>query len=701
MRDMYLDALFAPQALAILGDFDVLDSPARNIMSNLEGWGYQGKIIAVNCPSGQLEEGSVASLSCAPPVDLAIICLDPVYVSAVVAQLADCGVKAVIVTSAGFRDIGGQGYYLEQELIQIAAQRNITLLGPNCIGVASWSGRMNASLVDRLPRQGKIAFFSPSASMCQAVLDWAAREDVGFSKFASLGNRALLDEAAMLRFLADDPETSVIAGYLEGMNNGRRFARSSQTITREKPVLMLQGGMTEFGQQAITGHVGALTGSELAYQVALKQAGIIQVDNLAVLFDLARLFGMQPLPSGPELVIITNSGGAGILAADGLAGTALHMAQLGQRTQERLRQILPVHARLGNPLDVGSAASPQQIADVLSAVLHDPRLSMVLAVIAPGTGVDVAAIASALGAVPRGSKHVVAVCLVGQEGGLEAKRLLHAQGLPCFSYPQAALTGLSTMLCYAQWKKKPYPVEVCYRRDKTKAEHFIRECLGAGKTELFGFEMQPLLQAYEIQFPHTELARTSKSAVKIAKRLGKPVVLKIASPDIEYKRDVDGVEVGLESPDAVRRAFGQLTARAQCLRQEAFVSGCLVQEMIPGRPCELRIHVQRDPHFGPLIRFGLSGYQAEIFQDFSLRLAPLSLDDAADMVRETKAFALLKRERGRDALDLRALEDLLLTISQMTLDFPEIYTLECDPVLATARGVWVAGARMTLAQAVE
>ncbi|GAB1410336.1 acetate--CoA ligase [Desulfovibrionales bacterium] len=698
---MYLDALFAPQSIAVLGEFDAPGTPAHTILSNLEGWGYQGKIRTVNCPSGQPEPGALPTGLSGDTVDLAIVCLEPACVSALIEQLADCGVKAVIVTSAGFRDIGGQGYYLEQELIQIAARRNVTVLGPNCIGVASWSGRMNASLVERLPRQGGIAFFSPSASMCQALLEWAVREHVGFSKFASLGNRAVLDEAAMLQFLADDPETSVIVGYLEGMNNGRRFVRSSQTITREKPVLMLQGGMTEFGQQAITEHVGALTGSELAYQVALKQAGIIQVDNLAVLFDLARIFGMQPLPEGPNLAIITNSGGAGILAADGLAGTALHMAQPGSRTQERLRQILPPHIRIANPLDVGSGASPQQVADVLAALLHDAQLHMILVVLVPGMGVDVPALVQALATVPRNDTHVVAVCLVGQEGGLDEKRILHAQGLPCFPYPQAALSGLSTMLCYAQWKKKPYPVEVCYRRDKTKAEHFIRECLGAGKTELFGFEMQPLLQAYEMQFPHTELARTSKSAVKIAKRLGKPVVLKIASPDIEYKRDVDGVEVGLNSSDEVRQAFRQITARVQCVRQEAFVSGCLVQEMITGRPCEVRIHVQRDPHFGPLIRFGLSGYQAELFQDFSLRLAPLSLDDAADMVRETKAFALLKRERGRDALDVRALEDVLLTVSQMMLDFPEIYTLDCDPVLTTARGAWVAGARMTLIQPVE
>lgn len=692
MRDVYLHALFSPNAIAVVGSFDSAGATARVILSNLEGWGYQGRIVPVNW-TGQLPSQDLQEME---GIDLAVVCLAPEFVLAALEMIADKGVKAVIVTSAGFREIGGRGYYLEESIIHLAERRNLTLLGPNCLGVASWTDRLNASLISRLPGQGNIAFFSPSGSMCNAILDWAASEEIGFSKFASLGNRAVIDEASMLQFLAEDPQTHVIIGYLEGMNNGRRFARISQTITREKPVIMLQAGMTEHGQKAISSHVGALTGSERAYQTALKQAGIIQVDNLSTLFDLARMFGTQPLPKGPNLAIVTNSGGAGILAADGMAGTSLNLPRLARETIARLSEILPRHAQTCNPVDIGMEATPVQYAQAVEEVLKDRQIHMALVVIAPGLGVDLPAIVKELVALPKIEGRAVAVCLIGQEGVLEEKRFLQSHGLPCYSNPKAALGSLEAMIRYAQWKTKSYPVEVCYRRDKAKAERFLQDCLEVGKTELFGFEVQPLLMAYELQFPRTELARTSKSAVKIAKRLACSVALKIASPHIEYKSDVGGVEVNLQTSEEVRHGFVQLTSRVQRLRSEAFLSGCLVQEMILGKPTEVCIRVQRDPKFGPLIRFGLSGSQAEIFQDYSLRLAPLSLEDASGMMRELKVFSLLKRERGRDALDLRALEDVLLTVSQMTLDFPEIYALEFDPVLVTSRGAWVAGARMSL-----
>ncbi|MBU4526846.1 MAG: acetate--CoA ligase family protein [Desulfomicrobium sp.] len=697
MRDDYLHALFSPKAIAVVGIFDSAGALARVVLSNLEGWGYQGRIVPVNWAT-QLEPQTVDSLT---GIDLAVVCLSPEHVLEALELLADKGVKAVIITSAGFREIGGQGYYLEEAVIQLAARRNLTLLGPNCLGVASWEGRMNASLISRLPTQGNIAFFSPSGSMCNAILDWAASEAIGFSKFASLGNRAVIDEASMLQFLADDAQTSVIIGYLEGMNNGRRFARISQTITREKPVIMLQAGMTEHGQKAISSHVGALTGSERAYQTALKQAGIIQVDNLSTLFDLARMFGTQPLPNGPNLAIVTNSGGAGILAADGMAGTSLILPRFGGDTAARLAELLPRHAQSSSLVDIGMEATPVQYAKALEAVLRDRQVQMALVVIAPGLGVDLPAIVRELVAMPRVEGKPVAVCLIGQEGVMEEKRFLQRSGLPCYANPKAALSGFEAMLRYAQWKTKSYPVEVCYRRDKAKAERFLEDCLAASKTELFGFEAQPLLMAYELSFPRTELARTSRSAVKIAKRLACPVALKIASPHIEYKSDVDGVEVNLHTSEEVRQGFMNLTSRVQRQRSEAFISGCLVQEMILGKPAEVCIRAQRDPKFGPLIRFSVSGSQADIFQEYSMRLAPLSLEDAAAMMRELKVFSLLKRERGRDALDLRALEDVLLTVSQMTLDFPEIYTLEFDPVLVTSRGAWVAGVRMSLLPLLE
>ena len=276
----------------------------------------------------------------------------------------------------------------------------------------------------------------------------------------------------MLQFLADDPGTQVIIGYLEGMNNGRRFARISQTVTRKKPVIMLQAGMTEHGQKAISSHVGALTGSERAYQTALRQAGIIQVDNLSSLFDLARMFGTQPLPRGGSLAIVTNSGGAGILAADGMAGTSLHLARFGRDTAEDLAAMLPRHASAANPVDMGMQASPEDYVRVVERIARDKQVHMVLVVIAPGLGVDMKAISEALATLPSPMPASLAVCLIGQEGVLEEKRFLQRSALPCYSNPKSALSSLDAMMRYAQWQTTPYPVEVCYRRDKAKAGRF-------------------------------------------------------------------------------------------------------------------------------------------------------------------------------------------------------------------------------------
>lgn len=696
MRDIHLYALFNPQAIAVIGTFHEINGESSSaadhlIVSNLKNWDYQGTIIPVKW-DGLTENTSLVNV----PHELAIVCLPPEQVLDALIWSTAQGVRAAIITSAGFREIGGKGYYLEEAILHLAQQKNLTLLGPNCLGIVSWTIGMNASLISQLPGKGSISFFSPSGSMGQAILSWAKNENLGFSKFASLGNRAVIDEASMLQFLADDPDTSVIIGYLEGMNSGRRFARISQTITRQKPVIMLQAGMTTTGRKAISSHVGALTGSEQAYQTALKQAGIILVDNLSSLFDLARIFGTQSLPQGPNVVILTNSGGAGILAADHIAQTRLNLSRLTTDTTAQLNVICPAHTSATNPVDLGMSTTPDQYGRALQYITQDPHVDMVLVVITPGLGINIPAIAEKLVAVSETTNCLIAICLLGQDAMTTEKQFFHHHGLPCYTNPQAALTSMEAMFAYTQWQARPYPVEVCYRRDKAKAEYFLNDCRDTGRTEIFGLEILPLLQAYELQVPQTELARTSRSAVKIAKRITFPVVLKIASPFIKYKRDVDGVESNLHSPEDIRQAFVRLTSQAQRLRSEVFISGCLVQKMIENVGLEICIQVQRDPRFGPLIHFGVPEGPLENLQNFASRLAPLSLDDTASMMREIRLFSRVKQKRGRNSLDFQAVEDVLLTISQLTLDFPEIHTLEFDPILVTPRGAWVAGARLTL-----
>jgi acetyltransferase len=681
MQDIHVGALFSPQAVAVVGPCHEEGTVAARFLARLREWAYQGAVTAVNCRDSLPETLALAG------VDLAVVCLPPAQVPGAVERLARAGVRAALVPGSGFADRGGEGYFLEKRLAAVAQEANVAVLGPHCLGVVSWPEGLNASLLEKLPPSGGVAFFSPSATVSGAVVDWAVAEGVGFSRLAALGNRAAVDEASILQYLAEDTETRVIAGYLEGVFAARRFARVSQTVTRMKPVVMLLGGLTAQGRQAVAAAAGPLAGSEAAYRAALRQAGIIGVSDLETFLDTVKAFALLPEPSGPHVAILTNSGGAGVLAADALSATRLELARFSRATAEALRR--QTGAWPANPLDLGAEATPEDFAAALRLAVADPRVRLVLAVIARPAGTDVQAVLDAMAQVDR-QDTPVALCVVGERPGALVRQA-HAQGMPCFSSPAAAARALDAMLAYGCWKEEPFPVEVCYRRDSTKAELWLREAMSVGHRDMAGPAVFPLLEAYELRHPATELARTSKTAARIARRLGAPVALKIASPHIQHKSDVDGVDLGLADPEAVRQGFVRLTHRVQRLRPEAFISGCWVQEMIAGPVVEARVWVVRDPLFGPVVRLGLCDGD---HHGVNARLAPLSLTDASRMVRE---FTPLAASRGgRQPMHLRALEDVLLTVSQLALDMPELYTVELDPVLITPRGAWIVDARVCL-----
>ncbi len=681
MHDIHVDALFSPRAVAVVGPCQEAGTNAARFIVQLQSWAYQGAVLPVNCRDTLPESLSL------PRVDLAVVCLPPNQVVAMVERLALAGVRAVIVPGGGFAERGGEGFFLERRLAALARERNVAILGPQSLGVVSWPVGLNASLLERLPSSGGVAFFSPSATVTRAVVDWALAEGLGFSRLAALGNRAAVDEASVLQYLAEDPETRVIAGYLEGVFAARRFARVSQAVTRMKPVVMLLGGLTVQGQQAVAAGAGPLAGSETAYRAALRQAGIVAASDLETFLDTVKAFALLPPPSGPHVAVLTNSGGAGVLAADALSTTRLELARMSHPTLDALRRFAGTWP--ANPVDLGADAAPGTFAAALEVVLADPRVRSVLVVVTRAGDVDPVAVLAAVAEVKRHQKPV-GVCWVGERSA-EAVRQCHAAGLPCFASPASAARALDALLAYADWKEEPFPVEVCYRRESTKAELWLRQMLEAGFRQVAGPAVFPLLEAYELRHPVTELARTSKTAVRIARRLGGVVALKIASPHIEHKSDVDGVELGLADADAVRQGFVRLTHRVQCSRPEAFLSGCWVQEMIPGPAVEARVRVVRDPLFGPVVHLGLGAGDTE---RVTPRLAPLSLADASRMVREFTPFSVARG--GRQPVHLRALEDVLLTVSQLALDMSAIYMMELDPVLVTPRGAWVVDARIWL-----
>jgi len=684
--------------VAVIGPSMTPGTPGHTIVSNLVRGGFSGRLYVMDPDAGQVEGGLVVREFSELPelLELAIVCHEPDHVLPALEGLASRSVQSVIVTSSGFREIGGKGYYLEQEIKKFALKKHLTLLGPNCLGLINTKNRVNASFAASDPLPGNIAFFSPSGALCNAILDWAREEHIGFSKFVSLGNRAVVDEAEMLEYLSHDPDTRVIIGYLEGISNGQRFIRQAQDATRKKPVILLQAGMTSSGARAVSSHTGSSVGSEQAYQTAMKQAGVMRVDSMDRLFDLAKAFSCQPLPKGSHLAIVTNSGGAGVMAADGCEGTDISLAHLGGKTLEALGRVLPGYAALTNPVDVGGDANADRYGEALRPVLKDPLVHGVLVVIAPSSGLDERAVAEKLALVAEKAHKPLFVCFVGQKQNRTGRLLLSEAGVPCYTFPKEAVLSFQAMYSYYEWKRQPYPVEVSYRRDKPKAAKIIEDSRRCGKLELTGLDAQMLLQAYELPFPRAELARTSRSAVRIAKRLGLPVALKVVSPTIDYKSDVRGVLIDLEEPEQVRRGFLEITSRAQRLRREAFISGCLVQTMAPRGGREAVIGFVRDPQFGPLLRLGLAREGRPSSADTTCRLAPLSLTDAADMIREIPALALGYGRSGKGRLNLRAVEDVLLTVAQLGLDFPEVYSLELDPVLIGTEGVLIAGGRISL-----
>jgi acetyltransferase len=697
-RNDPLHSLFEPRHLAVIGASRTPGKVGHLVVSNLLSSGYQGEIFPVNPYGGKILGlpvfQSIANLPFGP--DLAVVCVPRSGVIASLEALAAKGGRAVIVISAGFREVGGQGYYLEEEAVAVCRRHGMILLGPNCLGLVNTAKGLNATFAAGNPEKGNIAFFSQSGALCIAILDAALGKGIGFSKFVSLGNKAMLDETDMLRALKDDQDTKVILGYLENISDGQAFLRAAQEATAVKPVIMIKSGTTAAGARAASSHTGAMAGSEDACRALFAQAGVIRVRGVADLFNLALAFATQPLPEGPNLCVVTNSGGPGILAADAADRSKLTMAPLGGQTVERLQTFLPRHAALYNPVDIIGDADAARFAKALEVVVADPMVNMVLALLTPTPAVDVEAVARVVTDQAALSGKPMVACFMGEARVAKAREILRLGHVPCYDYPEQAVAALDALHRHAEWKKRPPPVEICYMSNKYMAQDVLAKAKAKGYTELTEFIAQDVLKAYGLPVPKTILARTSDEAAQAAKAIGYPVALKIASPQISHKSDIGGVVVGIEGEEALRRTFLAVTNRAKRANKEAYILGCLVQAMASPDAKEVFAGFKRDPQYGPLVLFGLGGVYVEVLRDVSCRLAPLSLMDVGEMVREIKSYPILRGVRGEPPVDFRAIEDVLLTLSQIAMDFPEIEECDFNPIMASPDGALVVDARFTL-----
>ncbi|MBI5342509.1 MAG: acetate--CoA ligase family protein [Deltaproteobacteria bacterium] len=698
-----MDALFQPESVVVVGASRKPEKVGYGVFANLVRAGFPGEIQGVNPSGGELLGRPVyPSIADLPGnVDLGVFVVPPAAVIEGIPRLAEKGMRAAIVISAGFKETGGEGAALERTLRDAARKASVRLMGPNCLGLINTHARLNASFAAGTPPSGAISFFSQSGALCTAILDWAIGENVGFSKFISLGNQADISESDVMEYLADDPETRVIMGYVESIDDGMRFLRVSREVTARKPVILVKAGATAAGARAASSHTGSLAGSDRAYSAAFRQGGILRAETVEDLFDFALGFALQPMPRGDRLLILTNAGGPGILAADTAEKIGVRLAEVSPELRGRLACKLPPTASLGNPVDIIGDAQADRYREALSGIRGDPSVDAVLVLLTPQAMTEPEETARAAVQALAGSGKTAFASFLGEASVKEARKILSAGGIPQYPVPERAVRSLHAMLRYRRIRgRTPSPGAEPAGIRAAQARAAVAAALAAGKKTLGEEESREILEAYGFWFPRHVLAQTSREAVRAFEEMRRPVAMKIVSPDILHKTDVGGVRLNLSDAEAVADAFVEITSSARRMVPDAWIAGVSVQEMVAGGR-ELILGMSRDPQFGPLLMFGLGGIYVEVLKDVSFRLAPLSRDEAVEMVREIRAYPLLSSFRGSVPADEGGIVDALLRISRLSTDVPEIQELDINPVMVMSkgRGIRAIDCRMTIAEA--
>jgi acetyl coenzyme A synthetase (ADP forming)-like protein len=681
-----LDCLLRPRRVAVIGASRTPNTIGHEIVANLVGYGFTGTVYPVNPKADAINSlKTYPRIGAVPdPVDMAVITVPKQYVLQVAEECGEAGVRGLTVISAGFREVGGEGVERERKLMEVVRRHGMRMVGPNCMGVlnADPAVSMNATFAPSMPPFGHAAFVSQSGAMGLSVLDYAKEYGIGISQFVSMGNKPDVSGNDLLAHWSNDPSVGVILMYVENFGNPRRFLDIARELTRRKPIIVVKSGRSKVGARAASSHTGALAASDALVDAMLAQAGVMRAETVEELFDLAMAFSGRPLPRSRRTAVVTNSGGPGILAADALERHMVELPELAPETVARLKPLFPEEASLRNPLDMIASATPPGYRAALAALLDDPSVDSAIAIFVPPLGIkqaDVAeAIAAAAGDHP--DKPVLAV-LMGREGLPQGKAELHEVGVPAYIFPESAARALSALCRQREWRERPLPpVEGC-AVDREAAARLVADARAAGRARLGEAESLALLKAYGIPTAMATLARTADDAVALAAAAGGAVAMKIVSPEIVHKTDVGGVRVGVEGAAAVRSAFDEIVASATRAVPGATIHGVLVQEMVRGGR-ETIAGVTRDPSFGPLVMFGLGGIFVEVLRDVVFRVAPIHRRDAADMIAGLRGARLLDALRGSPAADRRALEEVLLRLSRLAGDFPEISELDVNPLLA-------------------
>ena len=687
--------LFEPERVAVIGATERSGSIGAAIVQNLAD--FAGEVVPVN-PS----RDSVFGLECYPDlesvpgdVDLAVVVVPPPIAVDAVRSAGEAGVRNVVVITAGFSETGSEGAQREQELRAVAAEYDLQLVGPNSLGVLSTPANLNATFGPSNALPGSLSFMSQSGAFITAVLDWANDQGIGFKDVVSLGNKAVLDESDFLAHWRDDPETNVILGYLEGVEDGREFIDTAREVTQDTPVVVVKSGRTEAGAEAASSHTGTIAGSEAAYEAAFEQAGVVRAENVQELFDFARALDGLPMPDGQAVGVVTNAGGPGVMATDAVGDSRLGMASFTDGTLSELEATMPAEANIYNPVDVIGDADIERFETALDAVLADENVGCAIVISAPTAVVDYEELAAAVAERQAEHDKPVVACLMGGQRADPAAEILGEAGIPNYFDPARAVDSLDALAVQRDVESRTYEAPASFDVDEERAREILTDAADRGATRL-GVEAMDLLDAYGLPTPDSAIVDDPAAAESAAESIEGDVVMKIVSPDILHKSDIGGVAVGVAQAD-VADTYETLVTRARNYQPDATLLGVQVQEMVDTEAgTETILGMNRDPQFGPLLLFGLGGIFVEVLEDTSVRIAPVSDREAGEMVDELDSAPLLRGARGRQSADEAAVREAIGRLSQLVTDFDAILELDVNPLLATADGVQALDVRLTI-----
>jgi len=703
LEQHYLTSLFEPKSVAVIGASDRENSVGNIIFKNILSSGYKGRLYAIN-PKHETIQGQPSYKSIeeiGARVEMAVICTRPQTVAQLIEQCGRSGVRNAIVIASGFSEAGHIGAALERKVLEIARSYNVRILGPNCLGIIRPDLGLNATFTKITAEAGNLALVSQSGAMCSAVLDWAKANQVGFSSVISIGMTADVDFGEILDYLIYDSRTHYILMYVEGIRNARRFMSALRSAARIKPIILLKAGRHEAGSAAAATHSGMAAVSDTVFDAAVRRAGVVRVQNVGQLFYAAKALASKFRPLGNRLAIITNGGGPGAMAADRAGDMGIPLAELSNETMAVLNKALPANWSHSNPIDIGGDATPERYRDAIMAVTHDANVDSTLVMLSPQAMTDPMAVAQAIIEVADKLNRSLICCWMGEDQVRSARKALEDAGIPAFRMPETAIELFHHISKYYRNQKlllqTPEPTRQHGRPEAEGAKMLIEALLAERRKVLSEMESKAILRAFKVPVAQTMVARTATEALLLAEQIGFPIAMKVDSPDLSHKSDAGGVRLNIQNAPAVRNAYHDIIDTVQKRRPDAKINGVSIEPFL-SRPNgrELMIGVFRDPIFGPVITFGAGGFDVEIFSDRSVALPPLNKFLAKDLIESTRASKILGQFHNMPPVDLDALKEVLLCISEMVCELPWIQELDINPLIVDENGAIAADARIVI-----